>query len=1086
MLGINNTIFFFGNLPSLVVPLLQLCVISVTLIESNSIIEFRNTQELAARPIWNLTVLLGCVASASTMILAIAFANASIIFLTTAIASLLGLNFGNVPSIIPTLNLIFIDLPTTLLFWSSLALFVRIVVKHATIAFVLATIAATLAFLLIFVVPFYSVGAVTGYNYDFMVVSDLVPRFPDATILLNRAGLIVAAGALIVFSALIWNRLDVKRRSYAWFGFASVLVLASLTYAQTSIIASVEKDQKNWSNAHRSFDVKETVDLLKLSGNVTINPGRSLELDLTLVVSVPDDFSATELIFSFNPSMTIDQLIMNGSERDFEFQQGLLSMPYSCGSCVEVHELVISIRARGRPDELFGYLEPEIDYLGSTELPHHVRKLFGTQNSIFNKRFVALMPASRWYPVPGSLKVDQYVEALQRAPDLFDLELVVTVASDGWNVAGPGYKTRHSIDSRTFTFRTGHEIPHFAIIASRFVSRSTTVEEFDLEALIHARHSDIFDGLELLKDPFEEYLAQRLRRLASVDIKFRNQSVTFVEVPNYLRTVGGFGMKFVQSLPGVILIKESAIPLSNFDDITEKRSKNLRPGEELDERLFSHFQEYSERNLVGGNIAQAFAEQLYPYAYQQFKADNVALNYLRRLLIADSIVHAEYSYVHTDAEIIASFVPLMTAHPVLTLDFLLKRFETHYPLSLAQSMIEYVFVGSDSLAAESVVLSELETLEDSIRSFKVLYLKVWTIYRAFREMYGGDALHKIIAPLRPSIDLIDGMGSVEYLYRNASSVDLKLGSFVREWLTTDAIPGFQASEVEAKMVDAKDALWTHHATLEIRNDQDAHGVVDVYLSGQLEDFDAGTSVEVPPNTSYRFNLYSKEPVLDVSIQTFHSMNGGFISRRIPQPDEDDVARRIRPFVEASQWVPQGDDSIVIDNLDEGIELIGNSQERPTFVEKISSWMNVFPVLPKIQRNGVEYGMTHAVSSSADWKHVDLWTAYGQYRQTSWETFSKSARTVRFTTDLPQGGKWNLQYHFPYLYPYWRQYGRYHFILRNGAQEHPITMDANSLSGWVDLGSFDIVGSTVQLDLISVEPSDSRRVADAIRWRRVND
>ena len=113
-------------------------------------------------------------------------------------------------------------------------------------------------------------------------------------------------------------------------------------------------------------------------------------------------------------------------------------------------------------------------------------------------------------------------------------------------------------------------------------------------------------------------------------------------------------------------------------------------------------------------------------------------------------------------------------------------------------------------------------------------------------------------------------------------------------------------------------------------------------------------------------------------------------------------------------------------------------------------MNVFPVLPKIQRNGVEYGMTHAVSSSADWKHVDLWTAYGQYRQTSWETFSKSARTVRFTTDLPQGGKWNLQYHFPYLYPYWRQYGRYHFILRNGAQEHPITMDANSLSGWVDL------------------------------------
>ena len=202
-------------------------------------------------------------------------------------------------------------------------------------------------------------------------------------------------------------------------------------------------------------------------------------------------------------------------------------------------------------------------------------------------------------------------------------------------------------------------------------------------------------------------------------------------------------------------------------------------------------------------------------------------------------------------------------------------------------------------------------------------------------MYGRDALHQIIAPLRPSIALIRWPWFGEYLYRNASSVDLTLGSFVRDWLTTDAIPGFQASEVEAKMVDAKDDLWTHHATLEIRNDQDAHGVVNVYLSGQLENFDAGPSVEVPPNTSYRFNLYSKEPVLDVSIQTFHSMNGGFISRRIPQPDEDDVARRIRPFVEPSQWVPQGDDSIVIDNLDEGIELIGNSQERPNLWKKLA-------------------------------------------------------------------------------------------------------------------------------------------------------
>ena len=443
--------------------------------------------------------------------------------------------------------------------------------------------------------------------------------------------------------------------------------------------------------------------------------------------------------------------------------------------------------------------------------------------------------------------------------------------------------------------------------------------------------------------------------------------------------------------------------------------------------------------------------------------------------------------MHNDAENVVKFAPLMTAHPITTVDFLLKRHNTHYPPLLGSSLIEYVFVGSEALAAESVLLRELDTLENSIESFRIVYLKLWTLYRAMREMHGGDALHKMVAPMRDIVDVVGAEDSIEYLYRAADSIDVELGMFVRDWLTTDTIPGFIASEVKSRVVDAPDSDWTHHASFDIRNDRDASGVVQFVLGGELDDIEVGPSVEVPSNSSYRVNLYSKDPVIDVSIQTFHSLNAGLLSRQIPLiGDSDDVTVRIRQMVEPSNWQPQVDDYIVVDNLDDGIELIGTFKDRPPFVERIGSWMNVFPVPPSIQRNGVVHSMTQFGGRSDNWEHIELWTAYGRYRQTAWETFSESARTVRFTTELPKAGKWILEYHFPFLYAYWRPYGRYNFVLRDNVSEQPISIDAKDLSGWVDLGTFEVVGPSVQLDLISVEPSDSRKIADAVRWRPVED
>ena len=110
--------------------------------------------------------------------------------------------------------------------------------------------------------------------------------------------------------------------------------------------------------------------------------------------------------------------------------------------------------------------------------------------------------------------------------------------------------------------------------------------------------------------------------------------------------------------------------------------------------------------------------------------------------------------------------------------------------------------------------------------------------------------------------------------------------------------------------------------------------------------------------------------------------------------------------------------------------------------------------------------------------------YGKYFKSMFYAYGKSAPAMRFTAELPTSGKWSLEYFFP-NFEHWDGVGHFYFTLLDNAKELDISIDARSLEGWAELGVFDIVGPTVHLDLVSVEPEGSQRVADAIRWKRLD-
>ena len=1084
-LGINNSVFFFGNLPTLFIAILQICAVLVTLIAANKLISSPARAELLARPCSNSSILLAYVFAVSSMLYGFAVGNVILIYASVSMGSLADIPYGNLPTLLPTVTLLLIDLPVTLLFWTALALLLRVSTRNTAFSGLFACLAVVTVWFLALLMPFNWNGVFSSSSHSSMVVSDFVPVFPNWSILVNRLATLFAAIGICFLAASLWSRIDRRKHGHLKSTSVAFVVTVLLLGFQISHVSSDSHKRHDWVNAHRGFDVDRIVDLRSISGSVDMDPGHSLHLNLQLKLAIPANFDANELVFSFNPGLSINHLNVDGIERNFTFEHGSLNIPCGSKPCAQAEETIISIVASGQPDLQFGNLEPEIDYLHSAGMSPHLRNLWGTENSVFNNEFVALLPSIRWYPTPGPLSVDKYVEALAHAPDLFDINLNVVVNKNQWNVAAPGKKIKNPISQSSFTFQTSHPVPQIAVVASQFVSNIVSVDDTIIELLVHARHVDTIEPLKVVANEIRGYLGERFDTLSDLGIYYKQPRLTFVEVPNYLRTVGGYGMSFVNSIPGLILVKESAIPVSNTRYMVTRVQSNVQNTDELSSVLFSYLLNSNHRDYTGGNLEEAFARQLHPYAYEHFLTDGVSLNFLRRLLLSDSVTATPDSYRYVDAGLIADFAALSQFNPVATLNQLTRSNLGINPLFLRSTMTNYLHISEASSIASSINLRELSLAKDSLLYRRILHLKLIQTYRALREMYGQKILNQVVLPSTELGGTDYRTDSVDYIYRKVSAMDLKLGPFLQEWLTTNAIPGYRISHPTSTRVAGGDGSFKHHASFDIRNDQDVSGVVQFTILVDFPRFrnKAGPSVELLPQSSYQVNLYSKEPIDAVEIGTFHSKNEG-IFLTIPRPDKEEFDHLTQTTLKPSSWLPPDDEYTVIDNLDPEVEVL--SETRPRALRRVLSWLELVPDLPVVTRAGVQHPLRSTPVVLWDsWISTDLWTSYGKYQHNAWMA-DYDAPTVRFSVSLPSPGNWKLDYHFPYVYPYWKQHGRYDFILRDNDVEHQISIDAKGMDGWVQLGEFDLVGPIVQLDLTPNESEGSMTLVDATRWKRTDE
>lgn len=1088
-LGYNGTQFLVGNVDSTHFFLLQFVVVALTLVYFERMCGRGVLETIHVKRYRNISWTIGTLLGISALVFAIPLVNLIVIYGASLQGEILGLDFGPAPEPLSFLNLILVDVPTTIVFYCAVALLFsqirpnKMLIGAATLA------VAFIHLVLIQTVPFNWRELVSYSTTNSLLVSEVLPYFSTGWVLFNRLDWTVLAVGLLVAASLLNGRRDRFRRRYMQVAMTCVGLAIAGLFVHGFAIHREDYEKQSIAATHRYSPLQVLLDLTNISGQVVVDPGIRVLIDVDLAVKKLGEQSLDSLQFSLNPGMDLHQVRVDGQERKHSFSHGLINIPLT-GVESSKDTWIVSIRGSGVPDESFGYPYPERDYLRQSGASLQLPKLLGAKNSIFDRRFVALMPGSRWYPTPLPLGIDRAIQSMQLPVDTYSVDLDILIANENWKLAAPERTVIKSEDSVHYKIRSEGEVPHFAIVASEFQSHISQANGVEVELLIHDTHFQPTESMNAVWNSMVSFISERLSELSETGLQFPYRTLTFVEVPNHLRLAGGYDMPLLYSQPGLVFIRESGIPTAKWDQKYQWYLNSNMSKSEVQPLLAEDFFFYDYTNILGGNLLSSVAEQYFPFIDSPLGWEGLVLNHMKRMLINDIMMGPEdYNASPSDISLIEEIADLTAIYPSLVLARMFRVFGRLDPTRLEWQLYERFMLNDASFTVHSQTMSNLLQSEDVSLRRTAIELRLSDTYRALKELYGDKRLKTLLE-----------LETLRILEHSNSSFDIGASGFngsssslipiLSEWNDSTEAPAFSFSELNVVQVAVEDTPYKYRASFKIRNDADVTGVVKFYTDHYHETLDTGICVEIPRLTAYKVNLYTEQEIYVVVISTYYSENQGVISLE-PRETIDDEALDVTieneiPSITEISWRPHDENTVIVDNLDSGFRLVDWEGRRDSILFDEVHWPWDPPPLPSIRAKGLETFDWSKLRANRTWMIIsDPWSdTYGRYRPTALATQGTNVEVARFSANLPVQGRWTLSYYFPDNFAFRGRFGVHNFVLHDSNSESHFQADPKDGGGWIHAGEFDISDSTIHLDLVSVDPPNSLRVADAIRWELV--
>lgn len=1019
-------------------------------------------EALDSRPVSNLGLFAGRMCGVAIVALAALFAVSVLLQVAVTVGGAIGWAVYPIEPV-AMLTFLVVDAIPALVAWCTVVILLVAVLGNRLAVAIVALALLGLHMWAQAHVPVYLLPAVSLLHIHDNWASDLAPRFADALTYLHRGSLLLVAGGLLAWTAALHGRSDgFSRASRGVYG-ALFVVLGIGGIAMVALRCIGELDLRaTWQAAHQQALDIQTPHVRHLSGIVHINPGREMDLDLEMQLRAPSHADLPDLVFSFNPGLEVAALRVDDQATPFSHELGLLTVelpePLAAGSPVTV-----ALHAKGLPDTEFAYLDSGLDWRLKTSRNQILR--LGTSAGIFGSRYVALMPALRWLPVPGP-----NLDGASRG-NLPTIDLSVAVPG-GWLVAGPG--RRETDDAGRFRFRPNAPVPEIAIIAGRFERRATRIADIDFELLFHPDHLGNVAVLADTRERLESRLADLLRQAEELGIPYPYDGFSLVEAPAYLREYGGgWALDSVMELPGVLLLKEHGFPYANFT--LKGLSSNW---ESSTQRNWAILRAWFDTPNPGANAAESLGRHLTTFQTHAMGPAARSLDQVVEELAASLLddsgnpFSGDYNVYDfdVDEDIGARLFPIVR--------FLTASTRTHLPgFGSIMAGTGRPSTWERMLGAS---LADLDMQREPAAAVEARSLRVEAAFRSIGDSVGRRPTAAFLAALRnrhsgAPFDASDFNDA-------AAQAGIDLGALLGDWIGEVALPGFVTSSARVAEIAGTEGNVRYETRVHVRNSEPVPGLVRLSTGGYGPT--ATDPVRIPGNTTMELGMVTDDAPTQLWLEPYLALNRARVWVDIVTETSIRNPRVRAPLTGArpSVWMPHVE-GIVVDDLDPGFTVERRKGQREVPKRSRQAFGGNDPDL--------DQGLPVDPTTPGEWYRVTYPTSWGRYRHTvAGASAGDGSQVAQFAADLPVSGRWRLDFYLPDPRPPgWAFEGRRSYatlgtidmkLLADG-ETTPLAFDgAVARTGWNKIGEFEFATTEVRLE-VSSRTNGEMVIADAIRW-----
>ena len=1038
-------------------------------------------ETLDARPVSNLVGLAGrlfvvvLVAWLPLLVLAVGLYALGLLADMTGLRTALPRFVPEPPEPVSLLTFMLLDAPAALLAWGALVMALAAGLRSRWIAVAVGLALLGLHLYAIFNTPLYLLPAVSGITNLGLAGSEILPRWPAAEDVAARLAALLLAGGFLLAAAGALQRRDAVP-STRRFGIAACLLgTGAAAIAVLAWQAKAEHDERGaWVQAHRALRDAPRLDIERISGQVYVEPGRRLAIDVEVAAHAPPGGPLDVLLFSLNPGMGVEAVQVDGAAVPHAHEDGLLTVTPSRPLAANAR-VVVAIQASGVSDQRFGYLDSAVDGMAET-LFGSPMVLLGEQASLFDANYVALTPTVRWLPAAG---------ANFAAPaDFFELALAVELPA-GWHAAGAGRALDGPAEG-VLRFEPEVPIAEFALLAAPLERRAMTILDTVCELLIHPKHLHnveylaAFTGSEGEEGDFVDRLREHLQLwfLSGEAVPaYPHRVVSLVEIPAQLRRYGGgWLMDTVQALPGIQMLAEHGLP-------TARLVESHRAWMPERQRLY-WLMANVDRSTGTGGVALSVGADRHVMSFRVRAAGEGAA-------IADYLLEWLTAWrLRGGREVAPAHWLVVGMFP--NTPFLMRALERAMAsASMASNQFLFFPMWLED-ESEKVSLTGFDPASVE-HGANILIHKGNLLGLSLQGLLGFEKTMRFLALMHERH--ADRTYALDDFVQAMIDVDPGVGHWLRRIFHEPGLPGFLASDARVeRLPDDDNGNPRYQILVHVRNDEPAPGVAGLSYRAGEEGFTWSPFVQVPGESSVEIGAVSREPPEEVRLETYLSLNRRIMRLRMESLDAETIVRQ-PPFngSRESAWLPP-DLGIVVDDLDPGFSALSPPAQWGLWRADDAPAAN--GQAARMEEFGREASTARRWRRQAD-PNIVTWGKY--HRTLARIAAGNGDAQASFTATLPTAGRWRLHYHLPGASlseghemrsrPWWNPadaFGEMDVKIVSADGELPVAFDgALAVPGWNSLGAHDLPAGRVQV-VVSDATSGDVVVADAVRWEPASE